>query len=112
MRAACVPISATISARGEDGLTPRMQRHVEGCHQCQGELADHRMVARGLSDLRNVTYSAPAEIMPRVMADIGPWAVPDLERRRDRRIPVAAANRCSPCQLAWTCEVSQASAGP
>ena len=45
----------------------------------------------GLHDLRAETFTAPSEILPRVMADIGPWAVPDTQGRRDKRIPVAAA---------------------
>ena len=91
MRIACVPIAATISSRGEAGLTPRMHRHVEACERCQGDLSDQRRLMEGLHGLRDETFAAPGEILPRVMADIGPWAVPDAHGRRDRWVPVAAA---------------------
>jgi hypothetical protein len=44
-----------------------------------------------LADLRYIEMAAPAELRHSVMASIGPVAVPDLEDRWDRVVPVAAA---------------------
>lgn len=90
MRARCVPISATLSARGESGLTTRMASHVEACDRCAAEVADERVVRSELDRLAATTLRAPAEIVPRVMDGIGPWAVPDPEVR-NHRLAVAAA---------------------
>jgi hypothetical protein len=89
MNLRCVPIAATLSARGEDGLTSGMERHVEECLRCRRELLDRRAVLGSLAELRDVTYPAPAEVRIRVMESIGPWSVP--APGRDHRATVAAA---------------------
>ncbi len=90
MRTRCVPVSATLAARGEAGLTPRMASHVDGCDRCAGELADERHLRAELDRLASTTWRAPAEVLPRVMDGIGPWAVPEPEPR-NHRLAVAAA---------------------
>jgi hypothetical protein len=85
----CVTVKATLSARGEHGLTPPMSFHVGECFSCRRELSTHRNLSSGLGDLRDVEIAAPADVLPNVMAEIVPWSVPDLARHR--RLPVAAA---------------------
>lgn len=91
MRLRCVPVSATLSARGEHGLSDRMVAHVEACRRCREELTGHRRLADGMRDLRSTIHAAPSGTYPRVMADIGPWAVPDPDPAPSRRLQVAAA---------------------
>ena len=91
MKPRCISVSATLSARGEDGLTDRMGRHIESCFRCRGELSDHRTVTRGLEGLRSIEYVAPREVRPQVMAEIGPWVVPDPASNRSGHVRVAAA---------------------
>lgn len=91
MNVRCVSISATLSARGEEGLTDGMERHVESCLQCRREVVEHRELRRALVELKQATYRAPAEIPFRVMDAIGPWSVPTHAETRDHRTSVAAA---------------------
>ena len=91
-RPRCVSVAATLSARGEAGLSPRMLDHVDGCMVCRSELVGHRSLERDLADLRTSEMRAPADLYPRVMADVGPWAVPDPPPASLRmRIAAAAA---------------------
>lgn len=90
MRARCIPVSATLAARGEAGLTARMASHVEQCDPCGREVTDDRFLRSELDRLATTTLRAPAEIVPRVLDGIGPWAVPDPEDR-SHRVAVAAA---------------------
>lgn len=82
MKPTCIPVAATISAHGAPGLTARMHRHVDRCDRCSSELLDAETLRLALEELRTVRYEAPAEIVPRVFAEIGPWVVPDPEPRR------------------------------
>lgn len=77
MSVMCVPVKATISARGDDGLTQAMWAHIDACASCQEELANDQLIRTDLRELASVTIQAPAEILPRVMERIGPWAVSD-----------------------------------
>ena len=79
MSVKCVPVKATLSARGDEGLTTAMWSHVESCSSCQADLADDRLIREDLKALAGVVHTAPAGTMPRVMASVGPWAVPDPE---------------------------------
>lgn len=90
MRPRCVPIRATLDARGEAGLTESMLTHIAGCAACDRDLADRRAVTTALASLSTTQYPAPAEILPRVLDGIGPWAVPEPESRR-HLVAVAAA---------------------
>lgn len=90
MKPRCVPVRATLDARGEAGLTAAMDAHIAECDGCEADLGDRRAVADELASLSPTQYRAPAEILPRVLDGIGPWAVPELEHRR-HRVAVAAA---------------------
>lgn len=86
----CVSVAATLSARGELGLSSRMLDHIDECLECRAELASHRTLGRELAGLRVVEMRAPADLYGRVMADVGPWAVPDPPST-SLRVRVAAA---------------------
>jgi hypothetical protein len=49
------------------------------------------MMVDGFARLSATELRAPAEILPRVLDRIGPWAVPDPEPRRGRAVVAAAA---------------------
>jgi hypothetical protein len=68
-----------------------MNSHIEGCFNCRSELSGHRTLERELTLLRSAEIRAPREVFPRVMADIGPWAVPEPEPSRGGYVRVAAA---------------------
>jgi len=84
-------VTATLSSRGEDELTQKMQSHLEGCFACRSELSEHRAWQHQLADLRTAEFQAPREVFPRVMAEIGPWVVPDLDPVNAGKARVAAA---------------------
>lgn len=87
----CIAVAATLASRGEEELTTKMQAHVERCFSCRAEVSDHRTWQHHLAHLRSVEYQAPRGVYPRVMADIGPWVVPDQDQPRVARATVAAA---------------------
>jgi len=87
----CVAVTATLSSRGEDELTSKMQTHLDGCFTCRSELSEFRAWQTQLDLLRATEYQAPREVYPRVMAEIGPWVVPDPDPGKVGRARVAAA---------------------
>ncbi len=87
----CVAVKATLSARGEPGLTSPMSSHVVDCFACRSELSTHRNLHNSLKGLRAVEMVAPTHLLPNVMAETVPWVVPDQPEGFSRRIPVAAA---------------------
>ena len=91
MRLRCMTVAATLSARGEDGLTRSMRGHTRDCSRCRADVADHATYRDAVAALRRVEYAAPPEIMPRVMAEVGPWVVPAPAPAVAHRLRVAAA---------------------
>jgi anti-sigma factor RsiW len=91
MKPRCLPVEATLQARGERGLTGAMRSHATECPSCRRSLDEHRMMADVFAQLAATRLRAPAEIVPRVLDRIGPWAVPDPEPRRGRVVVAAAA---------------------
>lgn len=87
----CISVTATMSARGAEGLTPAMTRHIDGCNRCRDEFAMFTSLADRLGELRYVEFTAPRDTAQRVMAEIGPYAVPEPSGRSDYRIGIAAA---------------------
>lgn len=104
MRPRCLPVQATLDARGEPGLTRPMHRHVERCARCTAALDDERELRRGFAELATTSMTAPSEILPRVMDGIGPWAVPDPEPR-GHRVAIAAAALATAAAAAGTAVV-------
>ncbi len=87
----CIPVRATLLSRGEDGLSASMSDHVDGCFACRSDLAAHRALLTELRSLDPEAHRAPAETVDRVMADVGPWAVPDPSPRSAAVLRIAAA---------------------
>ena len=91
MKTRCVPVTATLSTRGEGGLTERQRNHIDGCFACRSELSAHRAIAEGMEQLRLETLHAPAEVLHGVMDRIGPWAVPEHGEDGERNLHLVAA---------------------
>ena len=91
MRPRCVPTRETVHARGVEGLTVPMRGHVAGCAGCAEAVEDSLALDRAFSDARMFEYTAPSDVEQRVLARIGPWAVPDPEPGHRMSGKVAAA---------------------
>lgn len=93
MRVRCVPIRATVQARGASGLTASMRTHVATCTGCQAAVSDAQVLDVAFADAKAFEYTAPTDIEQRVLAATGPWAVPDPEPvyRRPGRVAAVAA---------------------
>jgi hypothetical protein len=91
MNVVCSAVSVALPTVGSEGMSGPLAGHIEGCSTCSREVAAYEGLYAGLAGLQDVYEPAPAELANRVMANLGPVAVPDLDDRRDRRVPVAAA---------------------
>ena len=91
MSVLCSAVSVALPTVGTDAIGRRLQSHVGSCDQCRAQYAAYTEMYRGLADLKRVHITAPAALPQRVMAKLGPVAVPDLEDRWDHVVPVAAA---------------------
>ncbi len=91
MNLRCVTVAATLSARGDEGLTDPMRRHSLDCGQCRSERSGHAAYRDALESLRGTEYVAPASIVHRVMSEVGPWVVPAPEPAMAHRLRVATA---------------------
>jgi hypothetical protein len=87
----CVTVAATLSARGEEGLTDSMRRHSLDCGRCRSDRADLAAYRDAVVSLTGTRYVAPASIVPRVMAEVGPWVVPPPAPAVAHRVRVGAA---------------------
>ncbi len=87
----CIPVRATLLSRGEEGLSASMLEHVDGCFRCRSELSGHRALRSELAALSPTAHTAPPDTVHRVMAEVGPWAVPDPAPRTTSTIKIAAA---------------------
>ncbi len=91
MSVVCAAVSVALPAVGHDLVGGRLWLHIESCEECSALYLGYREMYEGLDDLRYVQIEPPAGLHRRVMASIGPIAVPDLEDRWDHVVPVAAA---------------------
>ena len=91
MSVMCSAVAVALPTVGGDLIGGRLWSHVESCEECRTQYLDFREMYDGLTDLRYRQMAAPAGLHRRVMASIGPVAVPDLEDRWDHVVPVAAA---------------------
>lgn len=91
MSVLCSAISAALPTVGGNAVSGPFASHLESCAHCRGEVAAYGEIYTSLEAMRQRRVSAPAALPYRVMASLGPVAAPELEERRDRRVPVAAA---------------------
>lgn len=91
MSVLCSAVSVALPAVGNDVIGGRLLSHIASCDECATQYEAYTEMYKGLADLRHVHITAPAGLPQRVMAKLGPVAVPDLEDRWDHVVPVAAA---------------------
>lgn len=87
----CSAVSIALPAVGTEAIGGRLWSHIESCAECRMQYLRYGEMYDALADLRYVDITAPGGLPGRVMASLGPAAVPDLEDRRDHVVPVAAA---------------------
>ncbi len=91
MRVVCSAVSATLPSVDIVGASGLLEGHVQTCARCRREVRAYREIYRVLAAMRDEFEEAPSRLRPRVMASLGPVAVPDLEESGDHRVQVAAA---------------------
>ncbi len=91
MSVMCSAVSVALPTVGTELMGGRLGSHLESCKECRTQHRRYAEMYGGLADLRYAQMAAPAGFTHRVMASLGPVAVPDLEDRWDHVVPVAAA---------------------
>ena len=91
MNVVCSAVSVALPTVDTQHISRPLAVHIEGCTTCSGEVAAYEQLYAGIAGLKDFYEPAPPELVSRVMANLGPVAVPDLDDRRDHRVPVAAA---------------------
>jgi len=87
----CSAVAVALPTLGNDLIGTRLWSHIESCADCQTRHAGYREMHDELADLRFVQIPAPIGLSQKVMASLGPVAVPDLDDGWDHVVPVAAA---------------------
>ena len=91
MSVMCSAVSVALPSVGNDAIAGRLWSHIESCAACQTRYTGYREMHDELADLRFVQIPAPIGLSQKVMASLGPVAVPDLDEGWDHVVPVAAA---------------------
>jgi len=91
MSVLCSAVAVALPTVGDDRIGGRLWSHIESCADCQTRYTGYREMHDDLADLRFVQIPAPTGLSQKVMASLGPVAVPDLDEGWDRVVPVAAA---------------------
>jgi len=87
----CAAVSVTLPTVDIAGMTGLLAAHVQTCDRCRREVESYHDLYEALASIREDVVPAPGYLKPRVMASLGPVAVPDLEESNDHRVQVAAA---------------------
>ena len=91
MNVVCTAVSVTLPTVDIAGAAGVLTTHIQRCDRCHTEVESYRQLHDVLASMRDDTVPAPRDLRPRVMASLGPVAVPDLEPSSDHRVQVAAA---------------------
>lgn len=91
MRVLCSAVHVAAGTVGESAISGPLAAHVERCEACAGEVRDLAEVSVQLRLLEPAAYRAPDSLYHDVTGSLGPFAVPDLDTRSSRMVPVAAA---------------------
>ncbi|MEN8238358.1 MAG: hypothetical protein ABFR53_04050 [Actinomycetota bacterium] len=91
MSVVCSAVSVALPTVGTDLTGKRLWSHIESCDECEAQYRRYVEMYNGLATLRDTPIAPPAGLPQRVMASLGPVAVPDLEERWEHAVPVAAA---------------------
>jgi hypothetical protein len=87
----CSVVSVALPSIGTEGIGGRLWSHVELCDECRSLFTQYDEMYDALTELRHTHQVAPGGLPERVMASLGPVAVPDPDERWDHVLPVAAA---------------------
>lgn len=91
MSVLCSAVSVTLPTVGVGTVDGPLASHAGSCDHCRVEIAAYEEMYSTLAMMRESVVSAPSGLQHRVMASLGPVAVPGFEERRDHLVPVAAA---------------------
>lgn len=91
MTVLCSTVRVAIDTVGPSAVTGPVASHVESCAQCSVDLEWAETLTTRLRELPGAEFRAPTEFTERVMDSLGPVAVPDLETRTYKSVPIAAA---------------------
>jgi anti-sigma factor RsiW len=91
MTVVCSTVRVALDTVGIAAITGPVASHVESCATCTHEVAAFETLSAELRTLPPDVYSAPSEFEDKVMNSLGPIAVPDIELRQSKVVPLAAA---------------------
>ncbi len=91
MSVLCSAVSVALATAGAGTFDGPLALHAATCDHCCREMATYEQMYATLAALRDHVELAPSSLEHRVMASLGPVAVPSFEERREHRVPVAAA---------------------
>lgn len=91
MSVLCSAVAVALPTVGTDATSGRLWSHIESCDECRAQFMRYDEMYEGLAGMRYAHVRAPGALTQRVRATLGPVAVPDIEERWDRVVPVAAA---------------------
>jgi enamine deaminase RidA (YjgF/YER057c/UK114 family) len=91
MTVLCSAVRVALDSVGTQAITGPLASHVASCAACGAEMSHHISMNVMLRRLSNDEYRAPTRLERAVMSSLGPVAVPDLEHRQYKVIPIAAA---------------------
>lgn len=91
MNVMCSTVRVALQTVGDSAITAPLAGHVESCDSCREAVG---LVASVRADLRRLPideFPAPSGFYRSVMSSLGPVAVPDLEGRHSKTVPIAVA---------------------
>lgn len=91
MSVMCSAVAVALPSVGTEHIGGRLQSHIATCGDCTTQYLRYGDMYDGLAKLRHVQVAVPVGLPHKVMASLGPVAVPDLEERWEHVVPVAAA---------------------
>ena len=91
MSVMCSAVSVALPRVATEHIGGRLGAHIKSCEGCEAQYLAYDEMYEELTNLRFVQIEAPPGLPQRVMASLGPVAVPDLDERWEHVVPVAAA---------------------
>lgn len=91
MTVVCSTVRVALDTVGPAAITGPLGSHVESCPACASDVELSETLTTRLRMLPRSEFRAPGEFTEAVMDSLGPVAVPDLDPRHSRVVPIAAA---------------------
>lgn len=91
MSVLCPAVRATLDILGEVGLAGPLHTHAETCETCSAELGNYKTASNAIAGLPADEFRTDPQFVESVMQSLGPVAVPDLEPKHSKVVPIAAA---------------------